>query len=55
MKDWDVTAELNMCADSVETVRVRANTARKAEQFAKEKMKKNGAFFVQIQSVKEAV
>jgi len=40
IKRWKVTAEIYWSANREETVIVKANTQRKAVQFAKEKIKK---------------
>jgi hypothetical protein len=53
MKWWEVTAEINMDASRYATVKVRANTERKARIFAEEKMKREGAFFVTNMTVRE--
>ena len=53
MKQWKVTAELNMNARHYETILVKANTERKARLFAEEKFKKNGAFFVTNMTIEE--
>lgn len=46
IKYWRVTAQINMDANRHDTVRVKANTERKALQFAEEKIKARGAFYV---------
>ena len=46
IKTWEVRAEINMDASRYKTVTVKANTERKARQFAVEKLKADGAFFM---------
>lgn len=53
IKTYNVTAELNMCAEKVVTMTVKANTERKARKFAEEKLKKEGYFHIIIFSCKE--
>lgn len=53
IKQWEITAEINMDASRYKTVIVKANTERKARQFAIEKLKKDGAFFVANISIKQ--
>ena len=52
MKWWEVTAEINMDASNYVTVKIKANTERKARIFAEEKMKREGAFYVTNMTVK---
>lgn len=53
IKQWEVTAEINMDASRYKTVIVKANTERKARQFAVEKLKADGVFFVTNISIKQ--
>lgn len=53
MNIFKVTAELNMCAEKVESVYVKANTENKAVKFAKELFAKHGAFHVNLISVEK--
>lgn len=53
IKMWEVTAEINMDASRYKTVTVKANTERNARQFAIEKLKANGAFFITNISIKQ--
>lgn len=53
IKQWEVTAEINMDASKYKTVTVKANTERKARQFAIKKLKEDGAFFVTNISIKK--
>lgn len=46
VKVWECTAELNMCAEHIGKVTVKANTERKARIFAEKKFKDQGNFFV---------
>ena len=46
MKKWRVLVEANMDASDVRAVDVKANTAKKAEKFAVDKLKKEGVFHV---------
>ena len=55
IKQWEVTAEINMDASKYKTVTVKANTERKARQFAVKKLKANGAFFVSNISAKQII
>lgn len=48
IKQWEITAEINMDASRYKTVIVKANTERKARQFAIEKLKKMVHFLLQI-------
>lgn len=48
MKVWDVCLKLNWDAGRIRTVRVKANTERKAIVFAQEKCKKDGAFAADV-------
>lgn len=52
MKKWEVTAELNMCAEHYESIAVKANTERKARIKAEQYFKNNGAFFITNMTVK---
>ena len=45
IKQWEITAEINMDASRYKTVIVKANTERKARQFAIEKLKKRWCIF----------
>lgn len=54
MKNWEVTAEINMDASKYVTVSVESNTERKAIKIGTEKIKKEyKAFYVTNISVKE--
>lgn len=54
MKNWIVTAEINMDASKYVSVNVKANTERKAIIIGKEKIKKDyGAFFITNITAKE--
>ena len=53
IKQWEITAEINMDASRYKTVIVKANTERKARQFAVEKLKADEAFFVTNISAKQ--
>ena len=46
IKTWKVTAECNMDAADYRSVVVKANTERKAQILAEEKLKQNGVFMV---------
>lgn len=52
IKSWEITAEVNMDASKMVSVKIKANTERKAVMFAKEKLKKDGYFQVLIRNVK---
>lgn len=52
-KDYEVTCEVDMCAERVEKVRVTTNLEVKAIKLAEEKLKKDGHFYVSILSCKE--
>ena len=49
IKTWEVRAEINIDASRYKTVTVKANTERKARQFAVEKLKADGAFKTNLQ------
>lgn len=51
-KKWRVTAEVNMDASRHKTVEVCTNLERKAKKLAEQELKKQGYFFVIIQSCK---
>ena len=54
MKNWKVTAEINMDASKYVSVNVKANTERKAIIIGEEKIKKDyGAFFITNITAKE--
>lgn len=53
MKEWKITAELNLDASNYKDVIVEANTRRKAVIFAEKKFKHEGAFHVNIIKVEE--
>ena len=53
IKKWKVTAECNMDASDYRTVVVKANTERKAQILAEEKLKKDGGFAVTNLRVEE--
>ncbi len=53
IKKWKVTAECNMDASDYRTVVVKANTERKAQILAEEKLKKDGVFAVTNLRVEE--
>lgn len=55
IKQWKVTAEINMDASNYKTITIKANTKRKAIQFAVEKLKADGAFFVTNISAKQII
>ena len=46
IKEWIVTAEVDMDASRHDTVTVKANTERKARIMAEDAFKKRGHFFV---------
>lgn len=48
IKQWKVWVKLNMDAGRVVVITVKANTERKAMQFAKEKCLKNGNFSASV-------
>lgn len=52
-KDYEVTCEVDMCAERVVKVIVTTNLEAKAIKFAKEKLKKDGHFHVNIINCKE--
>ena len=52
-KDYEVTCQVDMCAERVEKVRVTTNLEAKAIRLAEEKLKKNGHFHVSVISCKE--
>ena len=53
IKKWKVSAECNMDASDYRTVVVKANTERKAQILAEEKLKKDGVFAVTNLRVEE--
>lgn len=55
VKQWEVTAEINMDASNYKTITIKANTERKAKKFAVEKFKADGAFFVTNVSAKQII
>ena len=52
-KEYEVTCQVNMCADRIEKVRVTTNLEAKAIRLAEEKLKKNGYFHVSAIRCKE--
>ena len=52
-KDYEVTCEVDMCAERIEKVRVTTNLPAKAAKLAEEKLKKDGHFYVSIIRCKE--
>ena len=52
-KDYEVTCEVDMCAERIEKVRVTTNRPAKAANLAEEKLKKDRHFYVSILSCKE--
>ena len=52
-KDYEVTCQVDMCAERVEKVRVTTNLKAKAIRLAEEKLKKDGHFHVSIIRCKE--
>lgn len=52
-KDYEVTCEVDMCAECIEKVKVTTNLPAKAAKLAEEKLKKDGHFYVFIISCKE--
>ena len=52
-KDYEVTCQVDMCAERVEKVRVTTNLEAKAIKLAEEKLKKAGHFHVSIIRCKE--
>ena len=53
IKKWKVTEECNMDASDYRTVVVKANTERKAQLLAEEKLKQNGVFMITNLRVEE--
>ena len=53
IKKWKVSAECNMDASDYRTVVVKANTERKAQVLAEEKLKQNGVFMITNLRVEE--
>ena len=53
IKKWNVTCEVNMCAEKEITVTVKANTERKAKEMAEKKLYKDGYFHVKLLRCKE--
>lgn len=51
-KKWKCTAEVNMCAEHIETVVIEANTQKKARMLAEKKLLEN-YFYVAIREVEE--
>ena len=47
-KDYEVTCEVDMCAERIEKVRVTTNLPAKAAKLAEEKLKKDGNCYVSI-------
>ena len=54
MKFWIYEAEVNLCAEHIVTILVKANTRRKAIIKAKEALKKDGHFAVFMIKCEEA-
>ena len=54
-KEYEVTCEVNMCADHVEKVKVTSNLPTKAVKLAENKLKKDGHFHVKVLSYKEVI
>ena len=52
-KEYEVTCQVDMCAERVEKVRVTTNLEAKAIKLAEEKLKKAGHFHVSIIRCKE--
>lgn len=52
-KDYEVTCEVDMCANHIKKVRVTTNLPAKAAKLAEEKLKKDGHFYVSVLSCKE--
>ena len=52
-KTYEVTCEVNMCAEHIEKVKVVTNLSDKAAKLAKEKLKKAGYFHVSVIGCKE--
>ena len=52
-KDYEVTYQVDMCAERVEKVRVTTNLEAKAIRLAEEKLKKDGHFHVSVIRCKE--
>lgn len=53
IKEWIVTAEVDMDASRHDTVTVKANTERKARIMAEDAFKKRGHFFVTILEIRK--
>lgn len=53
IKKYEVTCEVDMCADHIEKVKVTTNLPAKAIKLAEEKLKKDGHFLVSIINCKE--
>ena len=53
VRTWKVTAECNMDASDYRTVVVKANTERKAQIFAEQKLKQKGVFMITNLRLKE--
>lgn len=53
MKTWDIRLKLDWDASRTRSVRVKANTERKARAFAQEICKKDGAFAADVISCKQ--
>ena len=53
LKEYEVTCEVDMCANCIEKVRITTTHPQKAMMFAEHNLKKKGHFYVSVISCKE--